>query len=150
MKYRTIFTPEAGSWNVEVPDVAGCVTWGRSLSEARRNAREAIAAIAASEGRDAEHVEARAELVEELALPARTRHAVDKARAARRAAAEAERLALETTSAAVAGLTRAGLSTRDVGELLGLSHQRVQQLKSAAGKLVGAGKLRAKKSLTSR
>ena len=129
MKYRVVLSPEGGKWNAEVPKLPGCVTWGRSLGETRRNVREAIAALAAADGADAARVEREAELVEELALPARAMKKLDAARDARAAAEAADAHAATATLAAIASLLDAGLSTRDIGELLALSHQRVQQLK---------------------
>ena len=64
-----------------------------------------------------------------MRLPADARRALDRARAdRRRLEAEAKR-AQATTAAAVRKLIKSlGLSVRDAGELLGISHQRVQQL----------------------
>lgn len=50
---------------------------------------------------------------------------------ARRSLAEAETQAREQTTRAVHGLTEVGLTRRDVGALLGISHQRVDQLLGA-------------------
>ena len=46
----------------------------------------------------------------------------------RRALAKAETTARASTRRAVRGLTDAGITRRDVGALLGISHQRVDQL----------------------
>ena len=132
MKYTVVYTPEAGRWNVEVPSVPGCVTWGRSLAAARRNAREAIAAIAASEGRDADRIEREAELQEEFRLPWHVRSAYERHRYERERLAEQEQRAARATQDAVRDLLREGLSVRDVGDLLGFSHQRIQQIKDAS------------------
>lgn len=129
MKYRVVFSPEGGRWNVAVPKLRGCVTWGRSLSAARRHAREAIAAIAAAEGRDAAKVERETELEEVIALPARADKELREALGARDVADAAASRAAVATADAVRALAAAGLSVRDIGDLLGLSHQRIQQLK---------------------
>lgn len=34
--------PDRSPWNVIVPDLPGCVTWGTTVEEALANAREAI------------------------------------------------------------------------------------------------------------
>jgi predicted RNase H-like HicB family nuclease len=40
---NVVFEPDGGAWHVHVPAVPGCRSHGRSLSEARRNIREALA-----------------------------------------------------------------------------------------------------------
>lgn len=40
---KVVFEPDGGAWHVHVPAVPGCRSHGRSLSEARRNLREALA-----------------------------------------------------------------------------------------------------------
>lgn len=132
MKYRTVFTPEGGKWNVEVPSVKGCHTWGRSLKEARRNAVDAIATCAIRDGATdaaADRIARDAELVEEFRFAVQVGRRLTEARLARAAAEEAERQAAAATASAVISLTDAGLSFRDAGLLLGLSHQRIHQIK---------------------
>ena len=50
MKYRypAIFTYEDGAYNVEFPDLDGCLTYGDTIEEAFLNAQEALAAYTAS------------------------------------------------------------------------------------------------------
>lgn len=69
----------------------------------------------------------------------------DKVAGAREARAELERIqaiAFESTRAAARSLTAAGISNRDAGLLLGITHQRVQQLCSevarGAKRVIGA------------
>lgn len=107
-----------GWWVASVPAVPGCHTQGRTLSQARKRIREAL---------DLFDVPSSVELVDDvelgkLAIVFRT--AVERR-------TEAEALAVEVAEAtrkAALKLSSAGLSRRDVGELLGVSHQRVQQL----------------------
>lgn len=41
--YQLEFIPEDdGSWTVDVPDLPGCVTWGKTREEAIRNAHDAV------------------------------------------------------------------------------------------------------------
>jgi DNA-binding CsgD family transcriptional regulator len=56
---------------------------------------------------------------------------VEKARAARSKADAATSAAAEATNAAVQRLIAVGATERDVAAVLGLSHQRVHQLRSA-------------------
>ena len=49
MRYNIIFTPEPeGGFTVVVPSLPGCVTYGKSLAEARKMAKDAIKAYVAS------------------------------------------------------------------------------------------------------
>ena len=112
---------EAGWWVASVKGVRGCHTQGRTLDEARRRIREALGLAV----RDA----ARAALVDEIRLPADVRRTVGRSRAAP-ARAEREQVRARATTKAAAALLRKRLKlgVRDAGALLGLSHQRVQQL----------------------
>lgn len=111
------------AWNVHIKGLDGCQTYGRSLRQAQQRIREALAVWL-----DAEPaiLTIRDQLPEQLtAVTAQ----VSRARsAAERAGAKAQQ---QTVQAAKA-LTELGLSRRDAGELLGLSHQRVQQLLEAS------------------
>lgn len=133
--YRVSYSrDEAGWWIARVHDVTGVHSNGRTIADARRRVREALAA-ALDDDRAAEA----AEFLEHISLPMGARRTLARAAAARkRAEAEAEE-ARKRTANAVRELTRRlGLSMRDVAELLGLSHQRVQQL--AAKRNVGGGR----------
>ena len=143
--YRAVFErDEDGSWLVELPDVQGCRSYGRSLEEARRNIREALSTcvdvFASDEAADA--AAAAAVLEEEIRLPAGVRKAVDRARAGREQAETAAAAAAEATRAAARALTEQGVSLRDAGELLGLSHGRIRQV--LEGKRTALGRRRAR------
>jgi predicted RNase H-like HicB family nuclease len=112
---------ESGAWLARVPAVPGCRTHGRSLRQVKRRIREDLSLRVA----DAH----RAELSFEIQLPPDARHLVRTAHSARDAADRTQREARETTRRAAGELTKSfGLSVRDAADLLGLSHQRVQQL----------------------
>jgi predicted RNase H-like HicB family nuclease len=121
-RYRVVYErDESGSWIARVPSVRGCHTHGRTLDQARRRIREALALWVD----DAET----AELVNEVRLPRRLRDAVRRSRSARvRARHENERAQAATAETARALVDELGIGVRDAGELLELSHQRVQQL----------------------
>ena len=113
---------------------------GRTLVSARRAAVDAIALAGAVNRGDgvmtATDGTRRLNKVvadDEVALSAGTRRALAEARAARRAALEAVAESHEATVRAVRALVDAGLSYRDVGYLVGLSHGRVQQLLDGDG-----------------
>jgi len=122
--YRVDIARDAsGAWLARVPDVPGCHTYGKTLEQARRRIREALALWVD----DAET----AELRFRVRLPADVRAGLSHARSARQRSARAQLEANEATRVAARDLTeRFGLSLRDASELLELSHQRVQQLVS--------------------
>jgi predicted RNase H-like HicB family nuclease len=107
------------AWNVRIKGVDGCQTYGRSLRQAQQRIREALAVWLDAEPAT---LAIRDQLPEQFtAVTAR----VNRSRsAAERATAEAQ----EQTAQAARTLSELGLSRRDAAELLGLSHQRVQQL----------------------
>lgn len=121
-QYRVLFEPDSsGRWLARVPEVSGCHTHGRTLDQARRRIREALSLWVD----DADT----AELIEEVRLPRRVRDVLRRGRSAR-VVAERERAKANaaTRQAARMLVGELHLGLRDAGELLGLSHQRVQQL----------------------
>jgi predicted RNase H-like HicB family nuclease len=123
--YTAVYTYDAvdHAWNVHVRGIVGCQTYGKSIRQAQRRIREALALWLDTEP-DAVHLRDR--FPDELTAVAA---AVVRARgAAERAGARAQ----AQTVAAVKALTSLGLSRRDAGDLLGLSHQRVHQLLEAS------------------
>lgn len=112
-----------GAWLVSVPSVPGCHTYGRTLGAARRRIREALRLWVNDAGR------AQIEFV--VHVPVRARRVIDpyiRARIKAEAASEEARAALRL---AAERLTEQGMSLRDAGELLGLSHQRIAQVLEA-------------------
>ncbi len=124
MTYRVdISRDESGAWLARVPDVPGCHTYGRTLEQARRRIREALA-LWVSDAEDAE-------LGFRIRLPSDVRIEVKRARSARERSARAQLEAHQATAQAAKGLTEGlGISLRDASELLDLSYQRIQQLVS--------------------
>ena len=120
--YRLVIErDESGAWIGRVPEVPGCHTYGETLAQLRRRIREALSLYVD----DAD----RAELVEQLSLPRDVRDALRRSEAARRRLEASRRAAGSATSEAARTLVEdLKLGLRDAGELLGLSHQRVQQL----------------------
>ncbi|HEX2040521.1 MAG TPA: hypothetical protein VHF47_12420 [Acidimicrobiales bacterium] len=110
---------DEGVWLVRIKGVDGCQTYGRTLRQAEDRIREALAAWL---DKDADSLTITPELPSDVALLATE---VSQARyAAERAGADAQR----ATAEAVRRLTEMGLSRRDAADVLGISHQRVQQL----------------------
>ena len=112
---------ENGTWIVRSPDVPGFHTYGRSLRQAKNRAREALSLW----DEDVDD----AELEFQYHLPKRWREATRAFGQARTRAIDAESEARALATDVANYLTAAcGLSLRDAAELLGISHQRVQQL----------------------
>ena len=107
------------AWNVRIKGVRGCQTFGRSIRQAQQRIREALAVWLDQES---------ALLVIRDQFPAALASVADEVVRARSAAARADARAHQQTVDAIKALTDQGLSRRDAAELLGLSHQRVQQL----------------------
>ncbi len=109
-------------WEVELAEEPRVHTFGRTLTKARAYIREATAVWFDVD-------ECAFDLVEEMRLPKAVKDRLAKALSERARAEAANRSALSTTREAAEALVRTShLSTRDAAELLGLSHQRVQQL----------------------
>ncbi len=118
---------ETGWWVATVKGVRGCHTQGRTIDQARRRIREALA-LFVDDSEDAE-------LIDDIALPASAQTLLNRVRATRkRAEKEAAKLQDSAAEAAQVLTEDVGVSVRDAGELLGLSHQRVHQLLSSGSR----------------
>jgi len=123
--YRvTLERDESGAWLALLPAVPGCHTYGRSIQQALSRTREALGLWVD----DAD----RATLTPEIKIDPELRKATRMVAIAR-ARAEATQLeAMRAIREAATRLTDAGLSRRDAATLLGVSHQRIQQLLDAS------------------
>ncbi|HVF14449.1 MAG TPA: type II toxin-antitoxin system HicB family antitoxin [Acidimicrobiales bacterium] len=118
--YKAVFRPDDnGWWFIDVPELPGTHSQARNIASGRDHIREAISMVTNSD-LDTFDVDV------EYDLPEAQKLEIARARRARDAAAEAA----QATEAAVRVLQEdpARLVTRDVAELLGLSHQRVAQI----------------------
>lgn len=114
---------EAKLWVATVLGVAGVHTQGRSLAEARRRIREALALAVGDE--EAE----KAELVDDVVVPASILAIMKRLQATRkRAETEKAKALAEAAKLAKVLADKLHLSMRDVGELTGVSHQRIHQI----------------------
>jgi predicted RNase H-like HicB family nuclease len=112
---------EDGWWVASVKQIAGCHTQGRSVVQARKRIKEAIALFID----DSRNVE----FVDQILLPAYAKKAVDQYNSARaKASLEKERVQKIAHGTVSLLAEKLKLSVRDVGEILGLSHQRIHQL----------------------
>ncbi|HEU4384226.1 MAG TPA: type II toxin-antitoxin system HicB family antitoxin [Anaeromyxobacteraceae bacterium] len=115
---------ETGWWVAQVKEAPAAITQGRTIAEARRRIREALA-LALDDDAAAE----RARLIDDVRLPAEARRALRQAREARARLAAESKKAQESTARAVRKLLEdMRLSVRDAGDLIGISPQRVHQL----------------------
>ena len=111
---------ESGAWIATVPGVPGCHTYGRSIEQAMSRVREALG-LWVDDADDAT-------LVPDVRVPQVHRTIAAQGRRARQRADEALDRARVVMREAAQDLTAAGYSRRDAATLLGISHQRVQQL----------------------
>jgi len=128
---------ESGNWIAGVPALRGVHTHARTLANLRANLQAAIALWLEAERLDAgernPHIDRDSISVElQVKLPAPVRRATDSARQRREQAKSAEADAAAATRDAARALVEIGLSRRDAAELLGLSHQRVDQVLRSA------------------
>jgi predicted RNase H-like HicB family nuclease len=122
------YTHDDRAWIVQFgdPDIA---TFGRTLAAAKRYARSALAVHL--EVTDLET--AGVEVVDNVRLPPAVSDEIGRL-AERRSQAESLRAEVaEATRRAAADLRRLGFSTRDVGEILGISGARVAQIDRESG-----------------
>jgi DNA-directed RNA polymerase specialized sigma subunit len=121
--YIASYEHDGRAWVVRFydPDIS---TFGRSLRAAKRYARELLATYLEVDNL----ADAGVEVVDRLSLPDAAGTELERL-AQKRAQAEAVRaeVAAETRRAARA-LRKSGLSTRDTGEILGVSSARVAQI----------------------
>jgi DNA-directed RNA polymerase specialized sigma subunit len=122
-RYVAEYEHDGRAWVVQFqePDIA---TWGRTLGMAKRYARELLATYLEVD----DLAETGAEIEDRVKLPVAVSAEIARlARMRREADALRSEVAGETRRVAAA-LRRAGLSTRDVGEILGISAARVAQI----------------------
>jgi predicted RNase H-like HicB family nuclease len=122
MTYTAIYKrdPDDDAWLVHIKDVEGCYTFGRTLPQARERIRDCL-------GLFDDHHET-VEIVDEVLFDLPAKKAMQRATRAKAKAEAAQEEASAAMRAAVAVMREAGLKVRDVGHLLGVSHQRVSKL----------------------
>jgi len=116
--------PRSHQWMADIEGLP-VHTWGRSLSKVKQYAVEALALYL-----DVPEAEVSGRITfQRPQLPGPVLKALDQAETAKADADGAAARASEAKAAAARALVReAHLSMRDAAEVLGLSHQRVQQL----------------------
>ena len=121
-RYRATYTFDGRAWIVQFrnPDIS---TFGRTLASAKAHARSLLAVYLEV----ADLAAARVEIADDVVLPVASAEVGDLVRMRDESETLRAQVAAETRRAA-AVLRRAGLSTRDVGEILGISGARVAQI----------------------
>jgi predicted RNase H-like HicB family nuclease len=123
--YKAVFERDDNDhWLVRAPEVLGAHSHGRTLTSARSNIREAIALVLDVD-------EGSFDIEETIVLPGPVSRKVLQAQRARAGAEAALTKSTSLTAEAVDTLSSPPLklSLRDVADLLGVSFQRVQQLR---------------------
>lgn len=109
-------------WAITVPELGGVFSQARRLDQVDAMAREAIALMLDIDPADV------GELDIEVEPPARVVDVLEALKRSEVQAEEARETLVETRRRAAEELRAAGLPLRDVGELLGVTHQRVSQI----------------------
>jgi predicted RNase H-like HicB family nuclease len=120
--YQATITREDGWWMIHVPDIDG-LTQARRLADVEQMARELIAVT-----RDVPVDDIAVNVSIDAVAGIQVRDVLDAVAAER---AEAKRLdadASAKTAALAQQLVGKGIPQRDIGKILGVSHQRVSQL----------------------
>jgi hypothetical protein len=129
--YTALCEPGERWWAIEIPEVPqGAYTQARRLGDVEHMARDLLSLIF-EVPEDSFRVVVKPQLGPELDA------AVARARKARVRAERAQHEAAEASTVAVTNLLALGLSMREAGQILGLSHQRVAQI--AAARLKASG-----------
>jgi predicted RNase H-like HicB family nuclease len=130
-KMTAVYERDTGSgwWTVQLKEESGAISQGRTVEEARRRIRKALAALWNDDA-----AAARVEIVDDVRLPAHLRMAVSRFRRATEKRTQVEAQAKACTQAAIQEAARFGLSLQDTSGLLGISRQRVHQRTAGAHK----------------
>lgn len=122
-RYDVTVRRDGRFWYVDIPALDGA-TQARNLSEIDEMAKDYITEVT---GTAAD----RLEIAVTIELPAEVQAHLAAASALRDEEAHARSRAAEESRAAARALKSQGLTVREVGAALGISHQRAQQLVSA-------------------
>ena len=129
-KYAATYAHDERAWIVQFhdPDIA---TFGRTLASAKRYARSALAVHLELDDLAAAGIE----VVDEVRLPTEISDEIHQLLDQRSKVEELRAEVAQATRRAAMDLRRMGLSTRDVGEILGISGARVAQIDRESGRL---------------
>ncbi|WP_345761298.1 hypothetical protein [Diaminobutyricibacter sp. McL0608] len=125
-RYDVTVTREGKWWMVAIPEIGG-LTQARRLSEAAQMASDYVAATL-DRGADTFALDVRVEAVGDVKG---IQEVLAMIRTDRERAAALEKEAAEAAQKLAKDLASQGVPLRDVGSILGISHQRAHQLMSA-------------------
>ena len=123
MSYNARYRVDDGYWLVELDEEPRVHSFGRTLAKARANIADAARLF----------FEHDVELHDVIEMPDDVAKALENAVRLRRELENLSVSAAEATKKAAHRLVDLGYSTRDVGQMLGVSPQRVSQLTKAPG-----------------
>lgn len=121
-RHRVDVVRSGNWWAIEIPDLPGAFSQARRLDQVEGMARELIALMMAVDEREVGDLDVHVE------PPAAFRDLLAALEESVAAATDAKTTEIETRREVVEKLRQAGLPTRDVGALIGVSHQRVSQI----------------------
>ena len=110
-----------GWWVVTVPEVAGAVTQCKRLDKVRHDVGEVLELLTGKKP-------GTYQLDIHTSVPGQAGELAAKALGLRAEVEQLTSLVATTTSSAVVKLSESGFSMRDIGQLVGVSHQRVDQI----------------------
>lgn len=120
--YRVEAVRSGDWWAITVPDLRGVFSQSRRLNRVEATAREAIAMMLDIDESEVGPIDVQVQPPDEvIGLLDELHHSVSVAEEASAAATRARREAAKL-------LSDAGFPMRDIGQLLGISHQRVSQI----------------------
>ena len=121
-RYIATYEFDGRAWIVQFREL-GIATFGRTLAAARQYARSALAVHL-----ELAKTDPAPEVVDDIRLPAEISDEVGRLIDQRSKAERLRTEVAEATRVAAVDLRRLGLSTRDVGDILGISGTRVAQI----------------------
>ena len=127
-RYVATYTHDDRAWIVQFREV-DIATFGRTLAAAKRYARSALAVYFEVD----DLANAGIEVVDDIRLPPAISDEVERIVDQRSKVEVLRADVIAATRRSAADLRRLGLSTRDVGEILGISGARVAQIDRESG-----------------
>ena len=122
--YRVEVVRSGDWWAITVPDLRGVFSQVKRLNRVEATAREAIAMMLDVDESEIGPIDVRIHPPEDVA------GLLDELRHSMAAASQATAAATRARREAARQLSEAGVPMRDIGQLLGVSHQRVSQILS--------------------
>ena len=119
--YTAVYQRDGNAWLVEIAEEPRCHSWGRTLSTAHSNIRDALA-LWLDQPPDS------FEIQDNVRLPQELERQLSALRQCKGALERSQQIVTQLAAQTAHALTTSGLSMRDAGRLMGLSHQRIDQL----------------------